>query len=507
MSGVAVASSSQLAADVGAGVARAGGNAVDTAIAAALTAMTTEPGVCALGACGFVTVAPPGGEPVTIEGHGSMPGLGLPPEAQGRAAWEVELGYGGGVTTVVGFGSVAVPGAVAALGQASRRYGRLPWRELVLPVVEVQRRGFPLPRSCRHYLDYSAEIVYGWDPESRRMLRDEQDRIVDAGTIVTVPGLAESLEQIAEEGPECFYSGELGHRIADYVSGNGGALNRRDLAEYEVAERPSLTIQLDDWAISTTTAPAVGGATLGAMLLLMGDAAPTGWTPTAVARCVEIQRTVLAFRRRRLDTSEDLDRDIASLLESAAAHRLPTSTETVHTSAVDGEGRGCSITMSSGYGSGVMPPGTGCWLNNSVGEIELNPGGLKALPPGARLSSNMAPTVARRRDGKVLATGSPGADRITTAIFQFLVSYIHFGMPLAEAVAHARLHVEHSADGDRVAVEPGLPTAEIAIEQRHFDAPSMFFGGVGAATWSPDSGFAVAGDPRRQGGTAIVPEL
>ncbi len=178
----------------------------------------------------------------------------------------------------------------------------------------------------------------------------------------------------------------------------------------------------------------------------------------------------------------------------------------MHTSAVDGEGRGCSITMSSGYRSGVMPPGTGCWLNNSVGEIELNPGGLKALPPGARLSSNMAPTVARRGDGKVLATGSPGADRITTAIFQFLVSYIHFGMPLAEAVAHARLHVEHSADGDRVAVEPGLPTAEIAIEQRHFDAPSMFFGGVGAATWSPESGFAVAGDPRRQGGTAIVPE-
>jgi gamma-glutamyltranspeptidase/glutathione hydrolase len=504
MSGAAVASSSQLAADVGAGVARAGGNAVDTAITAALTAMTTEPGVCALGACGFVTVGPDGGEPVTIEGHGAMPGLGLPPDALNRGAWEVELGYGGGVTTLVGFGSVAVPGAIAALGQASRRYGRLPWRDLVLPVAEVQRRGFPLPRSCRHYLDYSAEPVFGWDPNSRQTLRDEQGRVVDAGTIVTVPGLATSLEIIAEEGPESFYRGELGHRIADYVSDNGGALNRRDMAEYEVSERPSLTIDLDDWAISTTPSPAVGGATLAAMLLLMRNAGATGWTPAAVARCAEIQREVLAFRRRRLDASKDLEADIAALLESAAAQRLPASADTVHTSAVDDEGNACSITMSSGYGSGVLPTGTGCWLNNSVGEIELNPGGAKAIAPGERLSSNMAPTVARRRDGKVLAAGSPGADRITTAIFQMLVSYIQFGMSLAEAVSHARLHVEETATGYRVAVEPGLATDEIGLELRHFEEPSMFFGGVGAATWSPASGFAVAGDPRRQGGTAIV---
>jgi len=288
------------------------------------------------------------------------------------------------------------------------------------------------------------------------------------------------------------------------VSDNGGALNRRDMAEYEVSERPSLTIALDDWAISTTPSPAVGGATLAAMLLLMRNAGATGWTPAAVARCAEIQRAVLAFRRRRLDASKDLEADIAALLESAAAQRLPASADTVHTSAVDDEGNACSITMSSGYGSGVLPPGTGCWLNNSVGEIELNPGGAKAIAPGERLSSNMAPTVARRGDGKVLAAGSPGADRITTAIFQMLVSYIQFGMSLAEAVAHARLHVEETPTGYRVAVEPGLATGAIGLELRHFEEPSMFFGGVGAATWSPASGFAVAGDPRRQGGTAIV---
>ena len=98
----------------------------------------------------------------------------------------------------------------------------------------------------------------------------------------------------------------------------------------------------------------------------------------------------------------------------------------------------------------------------------------------------------------------PGADRITTAIFQVLVNYIHFGMPLPDAVAHARAHVEQVDDDFRVAIEPGLPRERITLPQRPFDQPSMYFGGAAAATWSPESGFEVAGDPRRKGGTAIV---
>lgn len=505
MSGVAVASSSQLAADVGAEVARAGGNAVDAAIAAVLTSMTTEPGVCSLGASGFVTVSPPRGDPVTIEGYAAMPGLGLPREALGRNAWPIELGYGGGMRTIVGFGSVAVPGAIAALGHASRRYGRLPWPALVAPVIAVHRAGFPLPSSCRYYLEFAADPIFGWEPESKPIFRDAQGGIVDAGTTVTVPGLADTLEILAEEGPEAFYTGELGQHIADYVTDNGGALSRQDLAAYTVSERPSLAIGLDEWRIATSNAPAVGGATLAAMLILMRDTAHTGWTAAVVGRCARIQRAVLAFRHRRLDRSDDLDGDIAELLREARADRLPTSSETVHTSAVDAQGIGCSITMSAGYGSGVLPPGTGCWLNNALGEVELSAdGGLKIAEPGTRLSSNMAPTVARRRDGKVLAAGSPGADRITTAILQVLVSYIHFDMTLAEAVAHPRLHVERVGEDYRAAIEPGLPTEQVGLPLRPFDARSMFFGGVAAASWSPESGFNVAGDPRRQGGTAIV---
>ena len=121
MSGVAVASSSQLAADIGAEIARAGGNAVDAAVAAMIMSMTSEPGVCSLGASGFVTIGPANGPAVTIEGYAAMPGLGVPRALLGTNAFGIEMGYGGGMHTIVGYGSIAVPGAIAALGQASAR--------------------------------------------------------------------------------------------------------------------------------------------------------------------------------------------------------------------------------------------------------------------------------------------------------------------------------------------------------------------------------------------------
>ena len=136
---VAVASCSQLAADAGATVAGRGGNAVDTAIAAALASMNTEPGVCGLGGGGFVTVWPPDGPPVVIDGYAAAPGLGLPEDRLGTGGVEVFVHYGGGVRTVVGPGSVATPGGVAALGEASERFGGLPWTELFGPVIEAVR--------------------------------------------------------------------------------------------------------------------------------------------------------------------------------------------------------------------------------------------------------------------------------------------------------------------------------------------------------------------------------
>ena len=504
MTAVAIASSSQLAANAGAEVAAKGGNAVDAAISACLTSMTTEPGVCALGAAGFVTVWAPGQKPLTIDGYAAVPGLGLPGSRVGEAAWEVELSYGGGVRTVVGYGSVGVPGGLAAMGRAAERFGRLPWKEVVEPAQVIAAEGFPLPSACHHYLQTSADLIYGWEPHSREVFLDENDRLVGAGEKIRLPHLAETLERIGRRGVEDFYTGDLGHAIADYIHGNGGALNRYDMEAYRAVERPSLDVPLDEWHVGTNPAPAIGGATLGAMLMLMEGVRHAGWDAAAVRRLVEVQHAVIAYRHRVLDSSPDLAVDVSGLLDAAASGRLPeTSGSTVHTSVVDAQGCGCAITMSSGYGAGAVPPGTGIWLNNCVGELELNRGGFESLKPGNRLVSNMAPTVARSGDG-VLAAGSPGADRITSAMLHVLVNYMHFGMSLEEAVSHPRAHVEQHEDGYRVACEPGLPMETVELPIRMFDDISMFFGGVGVAEWSPGKGFTVAADPRRKGGTAIV---
>lgn len=505
MTAAVIASSSQLAADAGAEVARAGGNAVDAAVAACLVSMTAEPGVCSLGASGFVTVWAPDGQPLTIDGYSEMPGRGLAPERMGQGAWEVELGYGGGMRTIVGPGSVAVPGGIAAMGHACERYGQLPWREVLEPARAIAERGFPMPSNCRFYLDFCAEPVFGWEPHSAAALQGPDGLIPDAGETVRIPGLGDSLERIARLGAQEFYTGELGHQLADHVSDTGGMLTRADMSAYRAVERASLMVNLDNWEIATTPPPAVGGAALVAMLMLTRDVGADGWDADAVACMVEAQRRVIEYRRSVLATSRDVDRDVVRLLESIRDGKPPgTSSETVHTSAADGHGMGCAITMSAGYGSGVLPTDTGIWLNNALGEIELGTGSLLVEAPGTRLSSNMAPTVARRSNGRVLAVGSPGADRITSAILQTLINYMHFGMSLEQAVAHPRAHVEMTPAGYRVAHEPGLSMDACTLPRRPFDHLSMFFGGAAAAEWKPGEGFAVAGDPRRHGGTAIA---
>ena len=162
----------------------------------------------------------------------------------------------------------------------------------------------------------------------------------------------------------------------------------------------------------------------------------------------------------------------------------------------------CAVTASSGYGSGEMPPGTGLWLNNCLGELELNRRGLAAGPPGVRLPSNMAPSVARR-EGRVLAAGSPGADRITTALHQFLVNLLQLEMPLEEAVAHPRLHVDMSGKQDRLMAEEGLDLPDVDLPVVSMPGLNMYFGGIGATLVDRKHGFDIASDPRREGGTCI----
>jgi len=153
-----------------------------------------------------------------------------------------------------------------------------------------------------------------------------------------------------------------------------------------------------------------------------------------------------------------------------------------------------------------MTPGTGLWLNNCLGEPELNRSGVHALPPGERLPSNMAPTVGRSADGAVLAIGSPGADRITTALAQVLASYVNGGRTLADAIAAPRLHVRLAGEGTVVVEhERDLALPDLPWPTSAHEPAAMYFGGVGAALRAGDGTLQAAGDPRRAAVVAVGP--
>ncbi|MBT8211865.1 MAG: gamma-glutamyltransferase family protein [Acidimicrobiia bacterium] len=506
MSRVTIASGSQLSADAGAAIADAGGNAVDAAIGAAIVSMCTEPGIIAPGASGYLTIWDPESEPVVIDAYAEMPGRGLRPERFGQGGTEVHIDYGGGMTTVVGAGSVATPGAFAGFGVASERFGAVPWEEILRPAVDVAETGFPISSASGQYLVYSHEKVFGWQQESYRAIHHPDGRPLQVGETAHIPGLAASLSQIGQEGPDSLYTGSLGQAIADAIQRGGGLLNADDLAAYEAIVREPVRITIDDWDVVTNPPPAVGGAALAAMLLLVDDHPFREWTTDELTHLIEAQRAVFEYRVRELDEVADRSEPAQRLLEAARLGepgRLLDSPSTIHTSAVDGDGLACAVTVSAGYGSGLMVPGTGLWMNNSLGEVELNRSGFHAQEPGARLISNMAPTVARHKDGTVLAIGSPGADRITSALCCVLVNFLHVGMSLSDSIDASRVHYERFQGVPTVSHEPGLAVeAPEGLELRRFPDKSMYFGGVQAALFSPAAGLYANADPRRAGGTA-----
>ena len=487
MTDVAIAAPNESAADAAELVARAGGNAVDAALAAALVTMVNEVGVVSLSSGGFVTVQPRVGPAYTVDGWMDVPGRDS--VAPGNT-WDIVTQYGGDLGITIGPGSVAVHGAVAAMGEAQQRDGRLPWPEIVAPAIEIARAGFALSAASQFYLAYVHEDIFGWDPGSRAALHDE------AGAITTepihLPDLVRSLQVIAEQGPSTLHTGELAALISADVVARGGLLGMSDLAEYQPVVRPALPTRVGGWDLATTPPPSVGGVCLVAMLRLL-DTHPHPLGDEAVrARLIRVQRAVLGHRLDVLDTSADLTDDARTFLDliDSDPGSVLESGSTAHVSATDSDGVACSVTISSGYGSGMIAEGTGIWLNNCLGEHELNPAGLAARPPGSRLLSNMAPTVGRHGNGSTLAIGSPGADRITTAICQVLAGYISGRMSMLEAICQPRVHVHRAGRTDeQIKLETDL---------------SMYFGGVAAALTGPDGDLDAVADPRRNGAARIV---
>lgn len=484
MTSIALAAPSSLAARAGEDVAALGGTAVDAAVVMALVAMCTEPGVCAPGAGGFVTVDAGDGAPVVIDGNMAVPGIGF----SGLPVSEsVTMRYGGGVTTFVGPGSVAVPGGFAALATANERYGRVPWAELLGSVADLVERGFPMNEVCYSYLVDAGPLVFSQDQASRAALFDG-DIVKSPGDVVVFEDLADSLRQIGEEGADTFYRGDLAGRITSDLGARGSRVTPDDFQSYQAVVREPIGATIGGWDIVANPPPAIGGvAILDALGSLAASSDPLRH---------EAWRNALVdtFRHRR-DYESSLEDDGLDRLLAAAGLRSPS---TISVAAADGDGIAVSATFSAGYGSGVIPEGTGLLMNNSLGEIELVPRGEDSLVPGRRMLSNMAPTAIRSGDD-VVAIGSPGADRITSALVITLARFLYGGDSLPAAIEHPRLHPE-GVDPVALAAEPGILLDDTGI--RWFDEPHMFFGGVNSAGLI--GGELIAHSDSRRAGVALV---
>lgn len=410
---------------------------------------------------------------VSYDGYVAVPGLGSEPGRRPHVT-EVSMAYGGGVTTLIGPGSIATPGIWAGMDAAHRAHGLVEWRILLQPAARLARTGFAFGSASLTYLEHSHHLVYGHDPASRRAIHHPDGTLRGAGDSITMPDLAASLDELSAHGADAIHGGELGRRITDDLKDRGGRLTWDDLTSYRAEARVPLVYHCRGWDIATNPAPAVGGEAVIGLLERLEEYG------TGVAGHVAAQEEVFA-RRMAGDPLR--------------------SGSTIHVSVVDETGTACALTASSGYGSGVIPDGTGFWMNNALGELELVPD-MAGLSPGGRLVSNMAPTVCRRDDGAVLAIGSPGADRITSALAQVIGSFVLDGIPLGESIARPRLHVDLSAPRS-IAVEPGIEVDDPRIPTEVFARPHMYFGGVGAAMRQADGGLVAVADPRRDGAAGV----
>jgi gamma-glutamyltranspeptidase / glutathione hydrolase len=474
-----VAAGHPLTAEAGASILRAGGNAVDAALAALLASFMTEPLLTGLGAGGYMLVAPPGGEPVLLDFMVEAPGRGADPAD--RAPLEaIVVDFGDALQTFhMGASSCGVYGVPAGVDAAAQRFGSLRLPELAGPAIALAREGVEVNLQ-QAYLWTLLEPIVASTPEARARYFPS-GRVPRAGDRLRDPELADAIARLAADGAAPFYSGDVGAAVADAVTARGGMLTRADLAAYAAVPREPVRVSYRGRHVLTNPPPSAGGILIAYALALLERAA----RPPSPVELVRVMEAAQAER-----TPEFLEGLAApGFLERFMASRLGATT---HVSVLDADGWACAVTTTNGEGSGIAVPDTGVHLNNMMGEQDLSPLGWFMHPPGRRLPSMMAPTVVLDGGAPELVLGSAGSNRIRSAILQVIVNVIDRGLDAQAAVDAPRMHYEDGV----VYAEPGIDVAGLREEVAWFRERNLFFGGCQAVE---GRGFTGGGDPRRGG--------
>jgi gamma-glutamyltranspeptidase / glutathione hydrolase len=490
MKGV-VAAGHPLTAETGAQILRAGGNAVDAALAAMAASFVCEPQLTGLGAGGYMLVAEPGQAPALLDFFVAAPGDGA--DASARAPLvPAEVFFEAAVQVFhVGAASCGAYGTPAGICEAHRRFATFPLADLVAPGAALARAGVEL-NAQQAYIFALLEPITASSPEARAKYW-VGDRVAHDGYVLRDPELAESLERLGAEGMAPFYTGDIARAACERVAAGGGTLTQADLAAYEAIARDPIQVGYRGYDVFTNPPPSAGGILIASVLAQL-DREPA---PPTQGRLVAAMEE--AHRARTPEFMEGLDRP--GFLDEFMASQLGSTT---HISVLDGDGRACAVTCTNGEGSGIIVPGTGVHLNNMMGEEDLSPLGFFTHPVGRRLPSMMAPTVVARDGAVHVAVGSAGSNRIRSAILQVILGVIDRGLDLVDAVEAPRVHWEDGV----VYAEPGVD-ADALTAAGHKLSPfkdiNVFFGGAQAVRRDPATGeLAGAGDPRRGGAVVMA---
>ena len=503
--GAAVAAGHPRVVQAAVDVLSADGNAYDAWIAAVATACVCEPVLTSLGGGGFLLAAPADGRPVVIDFFTQTPRHRPPiPEELDFRAFDAQFG----TETQefwIGWGTTAVPGVVAGIFEVHQRLGRMPLREILTPAIQAANEGVAV-REAQAGLFQVVKTAFLSTAESRAIFGSARTpgEILAVGETLRFPEFADVLDCLAAEGPNLFYRGEIAAALLE-ASRDAGVLQRADLESYSAEMRAPLSTTFEGAEILINPPPAAGGllASLGLSLLDGAGLGALHQNDDAHARLVAkaIGRTVDIEALNDWDPEEgEADPVLLARWRDEIRNLRFASQGTTHASIVDRHGNVASATVSNGSGSGCMIPGTGIMVNNMLGEAELNPGGFHAWPLDQRLTSMMAPTVARWPNGTRAAIGSGGSRRIPSAILQVIVNLAVRGMTLGDAIDAPRLHVT----GGRLSVEGGFDPGNLSLtlsdwpDHRIWDERNVFFGGVHAVRASK-GGTEAFGDPRRGG--------
>ena len=521
-----VVSGSPIASEVGRQILQQGGNAVDAAVAVGFALAVVHPEAGNIGGGGFMVFRMADGSTSALDYREAAPGL---------ATHDMYLNRQGDPTSLSDKGHLAagVPGAVAGLIEAHKRYGKLPFRDVIGPAVRLATEGFVVDSFRSHSLDDNRGWFYTF-AASRRYFLPDHGHVPAIGSRWVQSDLGRTLGAIRDHGADGFYHGWVADSIVAEMERGGGVISLADLAGYRALWREPIKIDYRGYTIYSMPPASSGGVTLALILNIMEGYGklPAFGTVALLHREAEAMRRAFTVRNTTLGDPAFVRMPLAQILSKAyadslrkqidPAHATPTPTfvpglkdgpSTTHYSVVDADGNAvsCTTTLNDSYGSGVAVSGAGFLLNDEMDDFATAPGkpnmyGLvqgeaNAIQPGKRMLSAMTPSIVLDSAGKLLmVVGTPGGPTIITQVYHVISNVIDHGMALPDAVAAPKMHHQALPDAIRLERNGFQPATIAALEALgHKVNIGGHWGDVQAIIRTP-TGWEGVSDPRYGGG-------